>query len=160
MNVDGDTGVVSTDPLYNSNYINEYGMGWFPGYAINIETGERLNIMFSENSWLVSNNGRDMQLNPTSTLYDPLGMPIFGGQHYVYVMGHVDLSLSSGELVGLIGPNGSGKTTVFNVITGIYAPDAGTVALDGAPTAGLAPHRINRIGQAAKRVVGGSIKLC
>jgi len=48
------------------------GMGWFPGYAINIETGERLNIMFSENSdttlakfsRLV--NGNDMVFNPTS----------------------------------------------------------------------------------------------
>jgi len=50
------------------------GMGWFPGYAINLETGERLNIMFSENSDVTLNerfgnlvNGRDMIFNPTST---------------------------------------------------------------------------------------------
>jgi len=50
------------------------GMGWFPGYAINIETGERLNIMFAENSDITLNeefgeyvNGRDMIFNPTST---------------------------------------------------------------------------------------------
>ncbi|MDR2972843.1 MAG: hypothetical protein LBU83_13115 [Bacteroidales bacterium] len=49
------------------------GMGWFPGYAINIETGERLNIMFSENSdstlyrYKEHVNGNDMIFNPTST---------------------------------------------------------------------------------------------
>jgi hypothetical protein len=50
------------------------GMSWFPGYAINLETGERLNIMFSENSDSTLNerfgsliNGRDMIFNPTST---------------------------------------------------------------------------------------------
>ena len=50
------------------------GMSWFPGYAINLETGERLNIMFSENSDFTLNerfgsfiNGRDMIFNPTAT---------------------------------------------------------------------------------------------
>ncbi len=61
------------------------GMGWFPGYAIDVETGERLNIAFGEDSWLASNNGRDMLFNPTSTLFSPAGLPIFGGKHYVYV---------------------------------------------------------------------------
>jgi hypothetical protein len=42
------------------------GMGWFPGYAINVETGERLNIMFSENSADVKNHGNDMLFNPTA----------------------------------------------------------------------------------------------
>ncbi len=67
----------------------------------------------------------------------------FGG---ILAVDGLDLSLARGELVGLIGPNGSGKTTVFNVITGIYPPDSGTVAFDGAPIGGLAPHRINRMG--------------
>ncbi len=67
----------------------------------------------------------------------------FGG---IRAVDGFDLSLARGELVGLIGPNGSGKTTVFNVITGIYAPDAGTVAFDGAGIGGLSPHRINRLG--------------
>jgi hypothetical protein len=70
------------------------GMGWFPGYAINQETGERLNIAFGENSWLVGENGRDMIWNPTSSLFSnflaPQGFndPLFGGMHYVYVFGH------------------------------------------------------------------------
>ena len=39
----------------------------FPGYAIDLETGERLNIIFSEDSWLTSENGNDM-MNPTSNI--------------------------------------------------------------------------------------------
>ncbi len=42
------------------------GYGWFPGYAINVETGERLNIMFAENSEDTLNNGNDMIFNPTN----------------------------------------------------------------------------------------------
>jgi PKD repeat protein len=63
------------------------GMGWFPGYAVNVETGERLNLMFGEDSWLVSQNGRDMKWNPTSLEYSG-SEPIFGGKHYIYIMGH------------------------------------------------------------------------
>ena len=44
------------------------GMGWFPGYAIDVETGERLNIVFAEDSWLTSDNGNDMKWNPTSNI--------------------------------------------------------------------------------------------
>lgn len=80
----------------NPNFIGETGMGWFPGYAIDVETGERLNIMFGEDSWLVGENGRDMMWNPTSNLYGDLyyatagaaGKPLFGGKHYIYIMGH------------------------------------------------------------------------
>lgn len=64
-----------------------YGMGWFPGYAINIETGERLNMMYGEDSWLAGENGTDMVWNPTSNLIDGFNT-YFGGKHYVYVMGH------------------------------------------------------------------------
>jgi len=72
------------------NYIAETGMGWFPGYAINVETGERLNIMFGEDSWLVEDNGRDMLFNPTSTVFDPVSFKArFGGKHYVYIMDHI-----------------------------------------------------------------------
>lgn len=87
VNVDGDTGVVSTDPKYNSNFIHATGMGWFPGYALNLETGERLNIMFGENSWLSADNGRDMLWNPSTRYYDDGGQSVFGGMHYVYIMG-------------------------------------------------------------------------
>ena len=75
------------------------GMGWFPGYAIDIETGERLNIIFAEDSWLTSDNGNDMKWNPTSNLvtkqfpfYDNNsqetsgGNYLLGGKHFVYVI--------------------------------------------------------------------------
>ena len=53
----------------------------------------------------------------------------FGG---VLALDGLDLTVTAGEIVGLIGPNGSGKTTFFNVATGIYAADAGGVIFDGA----------------------------
>ena len=62
------------------------GLGWFPGYAINVETGERLNIAFAEDSWLAGENGKDMIWNPTTTLYAGANQElIMGGKHYVYV---------------------------------------------------------------------------
>jgi len=63
------------------------GMGWFPGYAINVETGERLNMMFGEDSWHAGENGDDMKFNPTSNYSTPLGDIIFGGKHFLYVFG-------------------------------------------------------------------------
>jgi len=63
------------------------GMGWFPGYAIDVNTGARLNMMFAENSWLTGENGRDMIWNPTSNFADNVGDPLLGGMHYVYVFG-------------------------------------------------------------------------
>lgn len=72
-----------------ADYISGTGMGWFPGYAINLETGERLNMAFGEDSWLAGDNGRDMLWNPTSNVYSfPAFEPVFGGKHYIYVFGH------------------------------------------------------------------------
>ena len=62
------------------------GLGWFPGYAINVETGERLNIAFAEDSWLAGENGRDMKWNPTATMFAGVNQELrMGGKHYVYV---------------------------------------------------------------------------
>ena len=63
------------------------GMGWFPGYAIDVETGVRLHMAFGENSFLLNDNGRDMIWNPSSVLYDDNGQPHLGGQHPIYVFG-------------------------------------------------------------------------
>lgn len=63
------------------------GMGWFPGYAIDVETGRRLNIAFGENSFLAGENGADMMWNPTSRFYDNVGNAVFGGQHVIYIIG-------------------------------------------------------------------------
>ena len=90
----------------------EMGMGWFPGYAIDVETGERLNIFFGENSvydcdnlanlgldpnceslTAVTNAGGDMMFNPHGEFFIPTTNPggatafnyISGGQHFIYV---------------------------------------------------------------------------
>jgi len=80
-----------SDSPNDPSYINGTGMGWFPGYVVNIETGERLNVMYSENSWLSGENGSDMQWNPTSNLTDQQFNILFGGMHYLYIMKHIDL---------------------------------------------------------------------
>jgi len=72
------------------------GMGWFPGYAINVETGERLNIFFGENSFYrelgdpLLDVGADMMYNPSSVITagasdGALAPYIAGGQHFIYV---------------------------------------------------------------------------
>jgi branched-chain amino acid transport system ATP-binding protein len=67
----------------------------------------------------------------------------FGGLRAV---AGLDLSVDTGELVGLIGPNGAGKTTVFNLITGIYKPAKGRIEFLGRDITGSLPHVINRMG--------------
>ncbi len=79
------------DGSVNTTYDYPTGMSWFPGYAINVETGERLNMMFGEDSWQSANNGKDMMWNPTSTFTSGVNNSIvFGGKHYVYILGHND----------------------------------------------------------------------
>ncbi len=68
----------------NPVYKDTDGMSWFPGYAINQETGERLNIFFGEDSYQRSDNGADMIWNPTNTLFSAQS-PVFGGRHFVWV---------------------------------------------------------------------------
>ena len=70
-----------------------HGLGWFPGYAIDVRTGERLNIAFGEDSWLVGANGNDMIWNPTNE-YSSLDGPVFGGKHFIYVYGHNEYLLN------------------------------------------------------------------
>jgi ABC-type branched-subunit amino acid transport system ATPase component len=67
----------------------------------------------------------------------------FGG---LRALSELDLAVGEREIVSLIGPNGAGKSTVFNVITGVYQPSSGDVRFAGQSIAGLAPHRVARLG--------------
>ncbi|WP_459618525.1 ABC transporter ATP-binding protein [Bordetella sp. 2513F-2] len=67
----------------------------------------------------------------------------FGGIHAVR---DISFDVPRGQVVSLIGPNGAGKTTCFNLVTGFYAPSAGSVRLDGREVTGTRPHRMAGMG--------------
>ncbi len=60
----------------------------------------------------------------------------------------VDMQVRRGEIQALIGPNGSGKTTILNMLSGLYVPTAGEISLGGAAIAGKKPHVITSLGMA------------
>jgi branched-chain amino acid transport system ATP-binding protein len=63
----------------------------------------------------------------------------FRGLHAVR---NVSFEIQQGHIVALIGPNGAGKTTTFNIIAGVYAPDAGSILFAGGQIGGLRPDEI------------------
>ena len=64
----------------------------------------------------------------------------------IRAVGGVSFEVMPGEIFGVIGPNGSGKTTMFNSVLGQIRPDAGTIALNGRDITGLSPLELNRRG--------------
>src|SRR5215472_9067454 len=84
----------------------------------------------------------------------------FGGFH---ALDGLSFHVVSGEILGLVGPNGSGKTTAINVISGLYAPDGGEVTFDGSSIGGTASHHlvhrgINRTFQIPKPFLSLSVR--
>jgi neutral amino acid transport system ATP-binding protein len=75
----------------------------------------------------------------------------FGG---VTALDGATVSFKHGKVNALIGPNGSGKTTFFNCVTGMIRPDSGRASYRGEDITGKAPHRIARAG------IGRSFQLC
>lgn len=67
----------------------------------------------------------------------------FGG---VSAVDGVDLVVRAGMVHALIGPNGAGKTTVLNLLSGVYAPDTGSIVLGGEDVTGWAPSKVARQG--------------
>lgn len=89
------------EPQYDES---STGFSWFPGYAVNVETGERLNIIIGENTVLDDPNARDMVWNPSSKLQNPNipitsdGGLVAGGMHYIYVMdAHSVYTIGNGD---------------------------------------------------------------
>jgi branched-chain amino acid transport system ATP-binding protein len=67
----------------------------------------------------------------------------FGG---LVAVNSLDLTVRSGAIVGLLGPNGSGKTTALNLVSGVLRPDSGVIGFAGQDIAGMATYRIARLG--------------
>ncbi|MFH5823682.1 ABC transporter ATP-binding protein [Georgenia sp. AZ-5] len=89
---------------------------------------------------------------PTTTVLRTEGLTkSFGG---VRAVDGATVTFLDGKINGLIGPNGSGKTTFFNCVTGMIRPDSGKVYLHGQDVTRWAPHRIARAG------LGRSFQLC
>jgi len=96
--------------------------------------------------------------NPTVLALNNVALS-FGG---LRAIDGVDLLIHSGEVHGLIGPNGSGKTTILNVISGYYAPQAGQVRLNETALQPRAPHtrarhRIARTFQTPRLIGAASV---
>jgi len=60
----------------------------------------------------------------------------------------VTIAVEPGEIVTLIGANGAGKSTTLRAVSGLVKPSAGAITFDGKPLAGLAPHKVLRLGLA------------
>jgi branched-chain amino acid transport system ATP-binding protein len=69
----------------------------------------------------------------------------FGG---IVALNGIDMRIERGEIFGLVGPNGCGKTTLTNVVTGFYPPQRGSIALNGRDITGMAPHKVATLGVA------------
>jgi ABC-type branched-subunit amino acid transport system ATPase component len=69
----------------------------------------------------------------------------FGG---LVAVDDMTFTIQAGEIVGLIGPNGSGKTTMLNLISGALVPSAGVIRFKGHEISGKSPHAIARLGVA------------
>ncbi len=109
------------------------GMSWFPGYAINVETGERLNIGFGESSSLIQDNGRDMIFNPssrTSILSNGEILNVLGGKHFIYVFNHSGSAINDmprydkGEFIRtkLSDPTAANKRAVYKDAAWVSVP--------------------------------------
>jgi branched-chain amino acid transport system ATP-binding protein len=81
-----------------------------------------------------------------SVLLETVGVTRFFGM--VRAAQELNIRIDEGEMVGIIGSNGSGKTTFLNLATGYLKPDRGHILLDGRDTTTLPPRRITRLGVA------------
>ncbi len=78
------------------------------------------------------------------TLLETKGLSINFGD--LWAVNNIDFHVSENETIGLIGPNGSGKTTFFNLISMIYKPTRGSIHFKGQDVTDLMPHQAREIG--------------
>ncbi|MCO5222171.1 MAG: sugar ABC transporter ATP-binding protein [Thermomicrobiales bacterium] len=64
----------------------------------------------------------------------------------VQALQHVDLTVRRGECLALVGENGAGKSTLMKILSGVYAPDTGTIEIDGQPVVPSNPHHAQQLG--------------
>jgi hypothetical protein len=97
------------------------GMGWFPGYAIDVETGERLNLAYGEDSRLAGDNGRDMQFNPTSTRIEGLRNIVAGGKHFLYVFRNNELITNPPLTNAMVGNSSTNHIGTYDEGQNLYS---------------------------------------
>jgi branched-chain amino acid transport system ATP-binding protein len=86
----------------------------------------------------------DAVVSSDGLLLDARGVTkTFGG---LVAVNRVDFAVPTEGIISLIGPNGAGKTTFFNMIAGLYRPNAGRITFGGRDITGLKPHTIARLG--------------
>jgi hypothetical protein len=85
----------SVDKYGNPDNSGTNGMGWFPGYAIDLETGARLYMAFGENSFHGTENGADLIWNPSDRIVSSVGQPLMGGMHAIYVFSHKQATINN-----------------------------------------------------------------
>jgi hypothetical protein len=89
------------------------GMGWFPGYAIDLESGARCYMAFGENSFLISDDGADMVWNPSERITDGAGVPIMGGVQPVYIMSYKNKTINGYALSADYDAYGKGVSDTY-----------------------------------------------
>lgn len=88
--------------------------------------------------------GKLIAIDPSKPVIEIAGLTrAFGG---LVAVNAIDIAVYPGEIVGLLGPNGSGKTTALNLISGLLRPDSGTIRFGGQSIERMQAYRIARLG--------------
>ncbi len=114
----GSSGCVTSE----AQIVGATGMGWFPGYAIDLESGARLHMAFGENSFLANDNGADMVWNPSDRMFDQQGTPVFGGLQPIYVYSYNQKTLNGNNNVYDFPFYNESVNEVYNLMQLIEAP--------------------------------------
>lgn len=73
---------------------------------------------------------------------------VYAGYGKLQIINGISMEAASSEITVLVGPNGSGKSTLLRTIAGLTTVYGGSIAMDGAPLVGVAPHEIAKMGLA------------